>query len=133
MEFGLIGLSRPLHENSCCITIKYMKCKNTLQKGSVRYIVFREGETWYGVGLEFNIVESGDTPREALILLFEALQGYVESAKKIKARPHTLNQKPDLEYEKMWQLSRENARKSSGNNIYTTGSFNIANKDLALV
>jgi anti-anti-sigma regulatory factor len=78
-------------------------------------------------------LESGDTPREALILLFEALQGYVESAKKIKARPHTLNQKPDLEYEKMWQLSRENARKSSDNNIYTTGSFNIANKDLALV
>jgi len=106
-----------------------MKCKNTLKKGSVRYIVFREEETWYAVGLEFNIVESGDTPREALILLLEALQGYVESARKIKARPYILNQESDLEYEKMWQSSRK-SKMTRPNNIFTTGSFNIANKAL---
>ncbi len=39
-----------------------MKYKNTLQKGSARFIVFREGDTWYCVCLEFNIVESGSTP-----------------------------------------------------------------------
>lgn len=57
---------------------------------------------WYGVGLEFNIVESGDDPREVLFRLFNAFQGYVESARKIKARPQVLNQKPDEEYEKIW-------------------------------
>jgi hypothetical protein len=80
-----------------------MKYKNTLQKGAVRYIVFREGDAWYAVGLEFNVVETGDTAREALILLFEALTGYVESARKMKARPGILNQKPDREYEEIWQ------------------------------
>ncbi|MDE2019491.1 MAG: hypothetical protein KGJ13_04035 [Patescibacteria group bacterium] len=84
------------------IMMNAMKYKNTLQKGAVRYIVFREGETWYAAGLEFNIVETGDTPREALLLLFEALNGYVESARKMKARPRILNQKPDQEYEEMW-------------------------------
>ncbi|HUC02202.1 MAG TPA: hypothetical protein VMA75_04895 [Candidatus Paceibacterota bacterium] len=80
-----------------------MKYKNTLQKGSVRYIVFKEGETWYAAGLEFNIVESGTTPEEVLLLLFEALEGYVESARKMKARPSILNQRTDPEYEEMWK------------------------------
>ena len=99
-----------------------MTRKNTLQDGSVRYIVFKEDDSWYGVGLEFNIVESGDDPREVLISLLEGVRGYVESAKKIKARPSILNQKADPEYEKLWQnrlLHRRNL------DIYTTGIFNI--------
>jgi len=100
------------------------KYKNTLQKGSVRYIVFKEGENWYATGLEFNIVESGDTPQEAILLLFEALSGYVESAKKIKARPNILNQSVDPEYEQMWQNIQE--RKSAQmNKIYASGQFNL--------
>ena len=86
-----------------------MKYKNTIKKGSARFIIFREGDTWYGTCLEFNIVESGDTPQEAMLLLFEAFQGYLESAKKIKARPNILNQKPDPEYEEMW-LRLEDAK-----------------------
>jgi hypothetical protein len=79
-----------------------MKLKNTLQKGSVRYIVFKENDKWYAVGLEFNIVEVGEDPREALLSLFEGLQGYVNSARKMKARPNILNQKTDEEYENLW-------------------------------
>ena len=78
--------------------------KNTLQKGSIRYIVFKEKDTWYAVALEFNIVESGDDPREVLMLLFEAVEGYVRSARKYKARPAILNQKADEEYEKLWKI-----------------------------
>lgn len=81
-----------------------MKIKNTLQKGSVRYIVFKEEGTWYAVALEFNIVESGDNPMEVLAMLFEATEGYLESAKKVKARPHILNQKTDREYEDIWSV-----------------------------
>ena len=106
-----------------------MRCKNTLQKGSVRYVVFRDGETWYGAGLEFNIVETGDTPQEAMLLLFEAIQGYVESAQKIKARPYILNQKPDFEYERMWQ-SFEECKKTRTSNVFTAGSLNIADNVL---
>jgi len=104
-----------------------MRCKNTLQKGNIRYIVFRdkdEKDIWYGVGLEFNIVETGDTAREAMLLLFEALAGYVESAKKIKARPHILNQTPDREYEEMWERLKRNKKIPAGE-VFTFGNLNI--------
>ena len=77
---------------------------NTLQKGQVRYIVFKDNDTWYAAGLEFNIVESGDDPRIALLNLFDALEGYVESCKKVKgARLAPLNQTVDVEYEQIWK------------------------------
>lgn len=100
-----------------------MKYKNTLQRGSIRYIVFREGNTWYAVALEFNIVESGDDPREVLLSLLEAIQGYVKSAKKIKARPHILNQVSDPEYEKLWKkLQQHKELPLKGNQfVYTFG------------
>jgi predicted RNase H-like HicB family nuclease len=79
-----------------------MKYKNTLNKGSVRYIIFKEDNAWYGVALEFNIVEEGDDPVSVMASLFEAIQGYIETAKKFKMRPMPLNQKPDAEYEELW-------------------------------
>jgi predicted RNase H-like HicB family nuclease len=79
--------------------------ENTLKKGSVRYIVFKEDNVWYAVGLEFNIVESGDTPQEALLLLFEALTGYIEAARKIKDK-NVLNQKTNSEYERIFVNSK---------------------------
>ncbi|MEK7163305.1 MAG: hypothetical protein AAB775_01155 [Patescibacteria group bacterium] len=77
--------------------------KNTRQRGSVRYIVFKEEGSWYGVALEFNIVVEENDPELALFKLFEAIRGYLKSFRKIGgARPHTLNQKVDPEYEDIW-------------------------------
>ena len=104
-----------------------MKYKNTLQKGEIRYVVFREAGTWYAVGLEFNIVESGSTPQEALLLLFEALQGYIESARRIKARPQILNQKSDPEYEALWRAKRSQKRTAS-KEIFSIGEYNIPSR-----
>lgn len=100
-----------------------MKHKNTLQKGSVRILVFREGDAWYAAGLEFNIVEAGTTPQEAMLLALEAVQGYVESAKKIKARPHILNQVVDSEYETRWQKAVES--KQQDKSVFFAGRMNI--------
>jgi hypothetical protein len=80
-----------------------MKYKNTLTKGSVRYIIFKEDCTWYGVALEFNLVEEGDNPTEVMSSLFQAIQGYVETAQKYKTRLMPLNQKPDKEYQELWE------------------------------
>ena len=99
--------------------------KNTLQRGTVRFIVFRDGGEWYAAGLEFNIVESGSTPREAMLPLFEAMQGYLESAKKIKARPHILNQKTDVEYEALWK-NLEQRKVEQPKNIFSFGTLNLA-------
>ncbi|MES2213399.1 MAG: hypothetical protein V4473_00985 [Patescibacteria group bacterium] len=78
---------------------------NTPQKGKFRHIVFRDGDTWYAVALEFNIVESSDDPKIAFFNLLQAVHGYVLSCNKIKgARVSPLNQKTDPEYENLWKV-----------------------------
>ncbi len=109
-----------------------MKYKNTIQKGSIRFIVFRENNAWYAAGLEFNIVEAGDNPQEAFILLMEAVQGYLEAAYKIKARPNILNQKPDAEYETMWNLLQGQKQKTTSN-VFASGYFNLVRKNMEFV
>lgn len=95
---------------------------NTPQKGQVRYIVFKDGAVWYAAGLEFNIVESADDPRIALMNLFDAMQGYVESSKKIKgARVSPLNQRTDEEYEKLWSIASAPEKVKSPFQISTYG------------
>lgn len=112
-----------------------MKCKNTLQKGSVRYIIFRERDTWYGVALEFNIVEEGDNPLEVMASLFQAIQGYVETARKLKMRPIPLNQKPDKEYQDLWEkLERSKTEKiTRPEQVYTFGHAPFRSRDYAFV
>jgi predicted RNase H-like HicB family nuclease len=100
-----------------------MKYKNTLKSGTVRHIIFKEDDTWYGVALEFNIVEEGNSPKEVFNQLFEAIQGYVETAQKLKIRPMPLNQKPDKEYQELWnKLERAEKEKSPApKNVYNFG------------
>jgi len=99
-----------------------MKYKNTLKSGKVRYIIFKEDDTWYGVALEFNIVEEGKNPRQVMDSLFDAIQGYVETAQKLKLRPMPLNQKTDIEYEKLWaKLEKRKEKPVMPENIYNFG------------
>lgn len=105
-----------------------MQNQNTLQKGSVRYVVFQEQNAWYAAALEFNIVVSGDDPQEVLILLLQAINGYVKSARKAKAQPHILNQIPEPEYERLWkanEILRQSTQEKKPVNIYSSGRVTI--------
>ena len=76
---------------------------NTPTKGTVRTIIFQDKNTWVGIALDFNIIETGDDPREVFLMLDEAIRGYIISAKKIKcSRYQFLNQRADDEYENLW-------------------------------
>ena len=46
---------------------------NTPQKGKFRHIDFKDGDTWYAVALEFNIVEASDDPKLAFMSLLQAV------------------------------------------------------------
>ena len=118
---------------------KNMSYKNTLNKGSVRCIVFKEGDTWYGVALEFNIVEESQDPLAVQASLYQAIKGYIQTARKFKMRPMSLNQKPDGEYEELWRVLQNNVltgrtkksdavigRKQIFNFGYHTGAFSPA-------
>lgn len=100
-----------------------LESMNTLRKGSVRYLVFKEAAIWYAVALDFNIVETSDDPRNALVQLFDAIAGYVEAAKKIKGGrvSHLLNQEPELEYERMWRALSTGKAVRSPYHVHTFG------------
>jgi len=103
--------------------------KNSVQRESVRYIVFKEGVTWYAVALEFNIVEEADNPDAALLYLFEAMRGYINSARKSKSRMNfALNQKTDSEYENLWKeiKSTKYGRIKSPYAVYASGTREFA-------
>lgn len=94
-----------------------MKFKNTSQKGSVRFLIFRDGESYFGVALEFNVTVEAANPQEAFLFLTEAASGYLEAARKVKVRPIVLNQKTAPEYEKMWQEYQDRKLKEKYENV----------------
>lgn len=102
-----------------------MKHKNTVKKGQVRYVVFKDADEWYAAALELNIVENGSTPQEAMVLLFDAIQGYVETARKMHIRPYVLNQKVDSEYEQLWVESQHKTRPMA-NEVFSVGQLALA-------
>ncbi len=101
---------------------------NTPKQGRFRHIVFKDGDTWYAVALEFNIVESGDSPVLAYANLLEAAAGYIESVKKIRGLRNydVLNQKSDREYETLWTNLQSSKPIKSPFQVSSFGYSNVA-------
>ena len=99
--------------------------KNTPYSGQVRTLIYEEEGTWYGVALEFNIVETGDTPQEVMIMLDEAIAGYIEAVNKTKVSMGILNQDVDSVFENLWQ-NGEKLKNSGKQKVYSTGRQPIA-------
>ncbi len=91
----------------------------------MRNVIFQERGTFYGAALEFNIVERGDSPQEVMLLLDDAIKGYVESAQKNKLSISVLNQLVDPEYEALWCAGQDGSKKI-GRRVYSTSSQSIA-------
>jgi len=102
-----------------------MAFKNTLRKGQVRNVIFKDGNAFYGAALEFNIVEVADSPQEAMLLLDEAMKGYVEVARKHKLPISVLNQQADPDYLALWNAGQKGAA-TTGRQVYSTSSQSIA-------
>ena len=100
---------------------------NTPKEGKFRHIVFRDGLLWYAVALEFNIVESSDDPKLALFNLFQAVDGYISSLKKIKGLRNfsALNQKTDIEYEQLWKKPTSKKSVDSPYQVYMHGVTSV--------
>lgn len=97
-------------------------------------MVFKDGERWFGVALEFNIVVEGEDPRVVEIELQEAVLGHLESAKKLQQGFRAqqvnalLNQDTEQAYEEMWTKAHDTKGIVSPlSNIYKLGIANLAN------
>lgn len=101
---------------------------NTPEKGKFRHIVFKDGNTWYAVALEFNLVETGEDARLAFMSLLQAVSGYVQSMKRIKGimKFDSLNQKTDPEYEKLWSALTSRNSKGRIKSPFQVGMYGVA-------
>ncbi|MCI0597879.1 hypothetical protein L0Y34_02305 [Candidatus Parcubacteria bacterium] len=102
-----------------------MSFLNTPRNGSVRSVIFQENGEWFGVALEFNIVETGDSPQEVSILLDEAIVGYIEAANKSKLSISVLNQTADPVYEMLWSAGNSD-KEEERNKVYKVSSQPLA-------
>jgi len=98
-----------------------------------RWMIYREGDTWIGVALEFNTVVTGSDPKVVEIELQEAVLGYLESARKVKGFrtqqvESVLNQEADEEYENRWTnaTQTQNVPSPFSEEIYKAGVANLA-------
>lgn len=83
-----------------------MAAQNSVKKGTVRFIIFKERETWFGVALEFGIVIDADSSEDAYTQLQDATHSYLESfrdgsIRESEAEP-LLNKTAEPEYEELW-------------------------------
>lgn len=84
--------------------------KNTLQKGKVRWVIYRENKQWYGYCLEFGVSVFGDTPGDVHRELSSACKGFVDSLRNANKKGEMsksdveslLNQKAPALYEQLW-------------------------------
>ena len=102
-----------------------MSFKNTSRSGQIRNVIYQERGEWFGAALEFNIVETGDSPQEVFLLLDNAIKGYVESAKKNKLSISVLNQEVDPAYESLWNAGTK-GETGGRQHIYSVSSQPLA-------
>lgn len=77
--------------------------KNTANKGAVRYVIFNDGDSWYGVALEFNLVVDAETPQGVYFDLLSSVRSYIDTVKNGHIRNSVLNQNTSSEYSKLWK------------------------------
>ena len=110
--------------------------KNTPRKGKYRWIVFKKGSNWVAAALEFNIVQVGDDPNVVRFEMQEAVRGYIEASLKFKgfreaALVPMLNQKPEDEYESLWDKAQASTQETKG--VLPSNVFDFGTRNLALV
>ena len=72
--------------------------KNTKEKGTIEFLVYKEGKTFVGVCLTFDIVEEGNDPEKLMESIQKAAQGHLEAVQKKNMPDDLLNRYAPKEY-----------------------------------
>lgn len=72
--------------------------KNTKEKGIMEFLIYKEGKTYVGVCLAFDIIEEDDNPVELMKSIIEAAQGHLQVVRKLKMSDELLNRYAPKEY-----------------------------------
>ncbi|MEI7709701.1 MAG: hypothetical protein WCI76_03225 [bacterium] len=81
--------------------MKIERPKNTKDKGTVEFLVYKEGETFVGVCLTFDIIEEGSNPEKLMESIQEAARGHLKVVRANNMSDDLLNRYAPKEY---WEI-----------------------------
>lgn len=76
---------------------------NTKEQGSLRFLVYKDGDEFCGVCLEFNLIEYGDNPDELLESLKEGAESLIKGVAEHNLSEEALNDPADIKYWLMFE------------------------------
>src|SRR3989344_408395 len=71
---------------------------NTKEKGIIEYLVYREGNSYIGVCLTFDILEEGDDPNKLMLSIQEAAELHLKVVREKKMSDELLNRHCEEKY-----------------------------------
>lgn len=78
--------------------MKIQRPLNTKNKGTIEFLVYKEGKTFIGVCLTFDIVEESNNPEKLMESIQEAARGHLEVVRKKNMPDDLLNRYAPKEY-----------------------------------
>ncbi len=78
--------------------MKIERPKNTKEKGTIEFLVYKEGKTFIGVCLTFDIIEEGSNPEKLMESIQEAAQGHLKVVRAENMSDDLLNRYAPKEY-----------------------------------
>ncbi|OHA19682.1 MAG: hypothetical protein A3C08_00410 [Candidatus Taylorbacteria bacterium RIFCSPHIGHO2_02_FULL_47_18] len=88
-----------------------MRSKNTKEKGTMEFLVYKDGKTYVGVCLTLDIIEEGNDPATLMESIVEAAEGYLKVVRKLNMNDDLLNRHAPKEY---WDKYRQAVIATSG-------------------
>lgn len=97
--------------------------RNTKEKGIVENLVYKEGKSFVGVCLTFDIVEEGNNPTEVMKSLKEAVELHLETVIRNNLSEELLNRYAPEEY---WEKYFETAKGIEKLSLKDTNSITVS-------
>src|SRR3989344_1717299 len=102
--------------------MKIERPKNTKKEGTIEFLVYKEGKTFVGVCLTFDIVEEGNNGDKLMESIQEAAQGHLEVVREKKMSDDLLNRYAPVEY---WEKYFETIKKTQTASMKKSTNFTI--------
>ena len=97
--------------------------KNTKEQGTIECLVYKEGKTFVGVCLTFDIVEEGDNPTELMRSIKEAAELHLETVIRNNLTDELLNRYAPEEY---WKKYFETAKEIEKPSLVSTNMLTVS-------
>ncbi|MEK7390712.1 MAG: hypothetical protein AAB635_01070 [Patescibacteria group bacterium] len=85
---------------------------NTKESGVIEYLVYKEGNSYVGVCLTFDIIEEGDDPNKLMLSIQEAAELHLKVVRDKKMSDELLNRHTEEKYWAIYFKAVEELQKS---------------------